>query len=260
MLKLIKYEFRKLRTTLLILLGSAAALEVGFLAGQAMKKTTMMAVCLGLITFLTFLVYAYILLAGMASYSRELKEKSGYLIFMTPVTPLGVVISKLLFTTLAAVAATVLFGGIAYLDFRMLFKRMHFDAQLTQQINTLLRFGLKADAGIEQILGMAAFYTVTVLVEILSTMCTAYLAITLSATLLQNKKGFLRALISLVLFVALTWGISWLTQKLVYNRVAVDTPFQEMTGPLAVSVGMNAVFCALFAGASAWLLDKKVNL
>ena len=260
MLKLMKYEFRKLRTTLLILLGSAAALEVGFLAGQAMKKTTMMTVCLGLITFLTFLVYAYILLAGMASYSRELKEKSGYLIFMTPVTPLGVVISKLLFTTLAAVAATVLFGGIAYLDFRMLFERMHFDARLTQQINTLLRFGLKADAGIEQILGMAAFYTVTVLVEILSTMCTAYLAITLSATLLQNKKGFLRALISLVLFVALNWGLGWLTQNLVYSRVALDTPFQEMTGPLAVSVGMNAVFCALFAGASAWLLDKKVNL
>ena len=260
MLKLMKYEFRKLRATLLILLGSAAALEVGFLAGQAMRKNTMMTVCLGLITFLTFLVYAYILLAGMASYSRELKEKSGYLIFMTPVTPLGVVVSKLLFTALAAIAATLLFGSIAYIDYRMLIRRIHIDSRITQQINAILRFGLKADAGIEQILGMAAFYTVSVLVEILSTMCTAYLAITLSATLLQNKKGFLRALISLVLFVALNWGIGWLTQKLVYNRVAVDTPFSQMTGPLAISVGMNAVFCALFAGASAWLLDRKVNL
>ena len=260
MLKLMKYEFRKMRATLLILLGAAVALEVGFLAGQTLHKNTMMAVCLGLITFLTFLVYAYILLAGMASYSRELKEKSGYLIFMAPVRPIGVVVSKLLFTALAAIVATVIFGAIAFLDYRMLIRRMNIDPGITQQINMLLRFGLNADAGIEQILGMAAFYTVTVLVEIMSTMCTAYLAITLSATLLQHKKGFLRALISLALFVALNWGLGWVTQKLVYNRVAVDTPFTQMTGLIAWAVGLNAVFCALFGGAAAWLLDRKVNL
>lgn len=260
MLKLMKYEFRKLRSTLLILLGSAAALEVGFLVSQSLEKNSMMAVCLGLLTLLTFLVYAYILLAGMASYSRELKEKSGYLIFMAPVRPIGVVVSKLLFTALAAIAATALFGTLAFLDYRMLIQRMNIDPQITQQINMILRFGLNAGAGLEQILGMAAFYAVTVLVEIMTTMCTAYLAITLSATLLQNRKGFLRALISLVLFLGLTWGIGWLTQRLLYSRVAVDTAFNEMTGVLAWSVALNAAFCALFAWASAWLLDRKVNL
>lgn len=260
MLKLMKYEFRKMRTTLLILVGVLAVLELGFIAGQAMQKDTMMTVCLGLITLLTFLVYAYIILAGMASYSRELKEKSGYLIFMTPVTPLGVVLSKLLFTALTAAAVTAVFGTAAYLDFRLLLGKLDIDPQAIDQLNMLLRFGLKAGAGIEQILAMAAFYAVTVLLEIMMTMCTAYLAITLSATLLQNKKGFLRALISLVLFGVLTWGANWLAQRLLYDRVALDTPFEQMTGVLAWSALMNVALSAVFAAASAWLLDRKVNL
>jgi len=91
-------------------------------------------------------------------------------------------------------------------------------------------------------------------------MCTAYLAITLSATLLQNKKGFLRALISLVLFLALTWGSNWLAQKLLYDRIAIDATLEQMRGVIGWSLLMNAVLCALFTGASAWLLDRRVNL
>ena len=91
-------------------------------------------------------------------------------------------------------------------------------------------------------------------------MCSAYLAITLSATLLQNKKGFLRGLISLVLFLLLTWGGSWISQKLFYEKVALDASFAQMRSVLGWSALLNAVFCAIFVAASAWLLDQKVNL
>ncbi len=260
MLKLMKYEFRKLRSTLLIMLGSLAALEIGFIVGVSMKKDGMVAVCLTLISILVFVVYAYILLAEMASYSRELKEKSGYLIFMTPVRSVGVVLSKLLFTMLAALVVTGVFGGVAYLDYRYLISRMDIDPDIIQQLNMLLRFGLNANADFMQILRMAMFTVLTVLIEIMFTMCSAYLAITLSATLLQNKKGFLRGLISLVLFVAITWAGSWLSQRLIYDRVALDTPFAQMTGAIAWSLLLNAGISAVFVGASAWLLDHKVNL
>ena len=257
MLKLMKYEFRKLRNTLLIMLAALAALEIGFLVGEAMEKTGLMTVSLVLISVLVFLVYAFIILAGMASYSRELKEKSGYLVFMVPVRPIGVVLSKLVFT---AVAASAVFGAVAYFDFRYLIDKMDIDPDVMNQINMLLRFGLKANANVMQILRMAGFYALTMLIEILLTMCTAYLAITLSATMLQNKKGFLRAMISLVLFVALTWGANWLVQRLIYDRVALDTPFAEMTGTIAWSLLFNLALSAAFVGASAWLLDHRVNL
>ena len=214
MLKLMKYEFRKLRTALLALMASLAVLEVGFLVGQAMDKGAWVAVSTVLISILVFVVYGYIIVAGMASYSRELKDKSGYLIFMTPVRPLGVVLSKLLFTALTALVLTAIFGSVAALDYRLLIDKVDIDQETLNQINMLLRFGLNAGADLCQLLRVIGFWVVTVLIEIMLTMCTAYLAITLSATLLQNRKGFLRALISLVLFFALTWGCSALTQRL----------------------------------------------
>ena len=179
---------------------------------------------------------------------------------MAPVGPLGVVLSKLLFTALAALVATALFGVTAYFDIRMLMNRMDLDPRLLDQINTMLRLGLKANATVQQILGQVCFWTLTVLIEVILIMCTAYLAITLSATLLQNKKGFLRALISLVLFLALTWGSNWLAQKLLYDRIAIDATLEQMRGVIGWSLLMNAVLCALFTGASAWLLDRRVNL
>ena len=260
MFKLMKYEFRKLRNTLLVLLGALAALEVAFLVGTGMNKNGLVAISLTLISILVFVVYAYIILAGMASYSRELKEKSGYLIFMTPVRTVGVVLSKLLFTMLASLVVTALFGAAAYLDIRYLVSRMHIDPDILNQINLMLRFGLNANASVMQIVRMAGFYTLTVLLEVMLTMCSAYLAITLSATLLQNKKGFLRALISLVLFLALTWGGNWLAQKLFYEHVAVTASFADMTGAIAKSLVLNLCLSAAFVAASAWLLEHKVNL
>lgn len=261
MLKLMKYEFRKLRTALLAMLGLLVVLEAGFLFGVYREKPDMTAVSLALISVLVFAAYAYILVAGMVSYSRELKEKSGYLIFMAPVRPIGVVLSKLVFTALAAIAVTAVFGAAAYLDYRLLFNRLDIDPQMMEQINMMLRLGLNAGANVQQILQRIVFFGVTVLIEIMLTMCTAYLAITLSATLLQNKKGFLRTLISLVLFAALTWGCARLTQKLLYDRISgFYATLPQLSSVLGWSVLLNAALCAAFAAASAWLLDKKVNL
>jgi hypothetical protein len=107
---------------------------------------------------------------------------------------------------------------------------------------------------------MAGFTAASILLEVLLTMCTAYLAITLSATLLQNKKGFLKGLISIVLFVALSWGSSWLAQKLLYTRIEFGAEIDEFKRTLGLSLLLNFGLCALFAGVSAWLLDKKVDM
>lgn len=261
MFKLMKYEFRKLRTALLAMLGTLAALEIGFLVGNAMHKGELTAPCLALIALLAFVVYAYIVLAGIASYSRELKEKSGYLVFMVPVRTIGVVLSKLVFTMAAALIVTAIFVGTAWIDLRILTRQVDIDRETLNQLNMMLRLGLGANATVQQILQAIGFGALTMLIEIMRTMCTAYLAVTLSATLLQNKKGFLRALISLVLFVGLTWGSTWLTDKLLYsNFKATEATMAQLSGALGWSLLLNFVLSAVFAGVSAWLLDRKVDL
>ena len=260
MLKLMKYEFRKWRVTLLALLVGLVGLELGFIAGVKLEKPQLMAVCLSLIMLLTFAAFAYLVIAGIAGYSQELREKCGYLIFMAPVRSISIVLSKLLFIALVALAATALFGAAGWLDARYLLSKANLDAQTLDSLNAILRFGLKTDATVQQILQMAGFSAASVLLELLLTMCTAYLAITLSATLLQNKKGFLKGLISIVLFVVLSWGSSWLAQKLLYERVALGTTLEEVRATLGWSLLLNFALCALFAGVSAWLLDHKVDL
>ena len=138
---------------------------------------------------------------------------------------------------------------------------MDLDQETVNQLNMMLRLGLGANATIQQILQAIGFGALTVLIEIMRTMCTGYFAITLSATLLQNKKGFLRALISLVLFLALTWGSSWLTEKLIYNGFrATEATVTQLSTVLGWSMLLNAALSAVFAGVSAWLLERKVNL
>ena len=266
MLKLMKYEFMKMRVTLLALVAGLIALEAGFLIGEATNRTAMMSVCLTLVLILTFGVFAYLIIAGIVSYSQELRDKSGYLIFMTPVRPLGIVLSKLLFIALVSLVAMALFGGASYLDIRHLIVRLDLDAKDLATINSMLRFGLRTNATLAQILQMVLLFAVMTLDQVLMTMCTAYLAITLSATLLQNKKGFVRGLISVVLFALLTWGAGWVTSKLTYGGVTIDesadwtVAIEQLRRGMGLGALVDLGFSAIFVAVSAWLLDRKVDL
>ena len=261
MLKLMKYEFRKMRTTLLVMLAALVALEAGFLIGDRIDDYRVAGVSLGLLTALVFAVYMYILIAGIVSYSRELNDKSGYLTFMTPVSPMGVVASKLLFTVLAALAATALFGAATYYDYSRMFGRLDLGEDAYRQLDftfTLFTGNMGGNYTLTRVVLTLAFEVGTVLIEILLLMCTAYLAITLSATLLHNKKGFVRVLVSILFFVAL----NFITGKVggLATSDTLPSTTAELLRLLGVQAAIDFAFAAVFAGASAWLLDRKVNL
>ena len=261
MLKLMKYEFRKLRTALLVMLLILVGLEIGFLVGYKLEKAALTAISVTLLTVLVFISYAFLLIAGIISYSKELTDKSGYLAFMVPVRPISIVLSKLLFTALAAIAATALFALTAWVDIGILLERFNIGPDLVEQANALLRFAMNGALPSVQQTGQFILYIAgTVFIEFLLAICTAYLAITLSATLLQNRKGFLRALICLLMFIALNWGSSWLTEKLFYRHASIASSVSALLANLGGALLLNLVLCALFTALSAWLLDRKVNL
>ena len=254
MLKLMKYEFRKMRTMLLIMLGALVLLEAGFLIGDRIDDYRVAGICLGLLTALVFAVYVYILIAGITSYSREINDKNGYLTFMVPVSPMGIVVSKLLFTVLAALAITALFGGAVYYDYARLFKGIDMTADDLRQLDfafSMFTGSMGANVSLTKVILTLAFEAGTVLIEIILTMCTAYLAITLSATLLQNKKGFLRILVSVLLFVALNYVSSAVSGLVV--REAMPETTEELLGMLGTQAAVHFAFAAVFAGATAWL-------
>ena len=261
MLKLMKYEFRKTRTTLLIMLAALVALEIGFLVGDRMKSYRLVGVSLGLLTGLVFAVYVYILISGIVSYNRELNDRTGYLTFMMPVSPMGIVASKLLYTVLAALAVTALFGAAAYYDYSRLFERVDIGADAYRQLDftfTMFTGSMGGNVSLTRVLLTVGFEIGTVTIGIILALCTAYLAITLSATLLQNRRGFLRHLLSFLLFIGLNWFTSWVSGRVISDTLPESTPM--LMRMLGIRAAIEFAFAAVFAGVSALLLDRKVSL
>lgn len=250
MLKLMKYEFRKMRTPLWVMLIILMVLEGGFIVGEIAEKSVLSTSCLLLILLMMAVVCGYILIAAIVSYSRELKDRSGYLIFMTPVRTISVVTSKLLSAVVLAVLAGMVFGICGGIDCMYLFER----ADLEILLEMLGEAGIK----LTEMALMSVYMIFSMLISMVSTICTAYLAITLSATVMNQHKNFWRGLVSFGLFVALSLGTSWLSNQFIDPEV-IET-VRALYKYLGLSVLYGAVVSAAFAEISAFLLDKRVNL
>ena len=243
MIKLMKYEFRKLRTVLLIMVGALVVLEACYLIGDRIGSYRLTGVSLGLLMALVFAVYIYILIAGMVSYARELNDKTGYMTFMTPVSPLGIVVSKLLFTILASVVVTALFGTAVYYDLSKQFAELELSGDVMRSLDftfTLFTGSLGSNITLMKVILNLALEAGAVLISILLTLCTSYLAVTV------------------ILFFALSFGTGKVSELVVHDGVIETT--EQLLSRLGAQAAVDFAFAALFAGASAWLLDRKVSL
>ena len=264
MLKLMKYEFRKMRTVLLVLALALIGLELGFVLGYKLEKPDVWGISLVLLTLLAFGAYAYMLVSGIVSYSRELTNRTGCLVFMTPTRPISVVLSKLVFTILIAVAATAVFGVAAYFDYVYLFGRLDIDPRIIDEIRREVNMALMAaftdvTMNVDK-LGLIILYSVaSALIEVMFIMCTAYLAITFSATFLQNKKGFVRGLVSFLLFAVITWAAGQ-GSRAISKAMPNPTTLARMFRLLAAVLGYYLTLSGVFAWLSASLLKHKVSL
>ena len=85
----------------------------------------------------------------------------------------------------------------------------------------------------------------------------AYLAITISATVLNSRRG--RGFLSFALFCAIVYGLSFISGLYVYN--ALETGFAVSYARLLLpSLLQSALVVAISAILSAWLLKKHVSL
>ena len=272
MLKLIKYEFRKNRTLLLTILGLVAALEIFFLvsahiasgysikdamtdsADQAYIRLAVSAALLGVASFGTAMA---VFIMGVAGYSRELNQKTSYLVFMTPNSTLAMVGSKLLFTMLTGVGFAALLMLLAFLDFPIFAGAIA--SEWRGYYNLLDYFMASNDLSLTGALLTIAFYVCVVFLSIISTVSVAYFAITLSATFMRGKKG--HALVSVALFLALSWGISQLVGLMMPKDVyLMVSNAKDMTRLLAPQALLNLVVLALSIVSCAWMLKKRVDL
>lgn len=254
MLKLTKYEFRKNMTAPLILLIVIGILEVAFLISIGIGKESYVGLTFGLQTAIMTFSYFIILVLSIASYSRELKSKSSYMTFMAPVSTYKIIGSKLL----TALITAAVFGIVLFilLPTNIIIIGAKYDEikNFADAFKVLMEFfGYNlADVVINGAMVifeiMVSFYLVVVL---------AYLAITLSSTVLQNKK--FKGLVSAILFGVIYGVLSWIALK-------IPSTIENPSGYVEAFVSTVPTLCfyivCILGGffATGQLLDKKVSL
>lgn len=125
MWKLLKYEFRRARTSLLTVLGVIAVLEMYFLISLGVDHMEHVVIAAVLMMFASYGAAVYIFVRGVASYASELKAKSAYLIFMTPNSGLKIMGSKYLYTFVNGILLGSVCGALGALDLSLIM--MHED-------------------------------------------------------------------------------------------------------------------------------------
>ena len=253
MLKLVKYEFRKSLTALMTLLGLTAGLEAYFLAALFLDKENHLFIAMLLMMLCAYAVAVYVFVRGVTSYSGELKSRSAYLIFMTPNSTLKIMGSKFLYTFVNGLLFAALYGALGLLDLTLtLQKYQRYDALWGAAQNFLKAYGVH--------------------VSLLAVIALAYLAITLSHTLLRDRKG--RGLVALLIFFLLNWLVNWfsgLFPSALDLLVVYDGDMAQATGQV-IATSQEVLLSMLPAAlislevivlswlGCAWMLERKVSL
>lgn len=254
MLKLMKYEFHKNRTGLLVMLLAAAGLYVLAPLGRALDKGDLMILSVVLLFIYAFAAYVYVLVRGIAAYSGELRGKTGYLLMMVPRSALSILFGKLLFTLvfgllmMAVSCAALMASGTILLG----------EIYELKGMLTTLRF-LLMQTGIDPAMlgNVALFFVAAVTTSVLAVVAMGYLAVTLSATLLQNGK--LRGFASFALFIGLS-ALTGYLQNLITPEIEMFATYAEAMRAVLPVILLDLALACVYTAASAVLLKKWVSL
>ena len=256
MLKLIKYEFRRSRTSLIVMLAVALMLYLAAPLGALLKRQGLMGVSLFALMFYCFAAYIYVLVRGVTAYSGELSTRSGYLMLMVPRSTLSIVLSKLLFTLCFAIVMLAVCVA-ACIGSATIFMDEVFDVR--GMIPMLKYFAQSMEIDLSALGFFCLYAVVSLLISVISVVSMGYLSATLSAAIAARGKGakLLSAVLFLVLLI-LVGKVSTLAapEALVEDFVDLQTVLLSAIPTLLVNLG----FTALFTGLSALILKKRVCL
>ena len=113
----------------------------------------------------------------------EINSKTSYLVFMTPVSALSIILSKMLTVLVLGVILAAALGALGWLDFSLFLNHYSVYKSMGEVISEVMKnFGIDT----AQVASMALFGVITFLLSVFSTVAMLYLCITLAATLLQN--------------------------------------------------------------------------
>lgn len=258
MLKMMKYEYKRAMGPLLIIFAIFALLEAYFIGGTLMEKQTHTAIGFTLFMILSFACYLFVLVYGILTYSKDLKSKEGYLVFMAPLSSFKILGAKLLSTLLTGITLVAMLVLLGMADYSLAAKTYHFDGLVDVLKMMLESIGANTTA----IVGGIFIFIVAFLVQFFMTTTLGYLAISLSATVLQNKK--IKGFISFVVFCVLLGCVNGIAMCLPnmknLSEMTQRTSMWDQLVYMLPQLGLYVVVMIICYVTSSMLLEKKISL
>jgi len=243
-----KYEFKKQAMTKYVMLILMAIIEVIFLIGLVVKNNeNLIAVPMVIMIMVTIVAIFFVSVESIFTFSNDLKTKASYMLFMTPHSSYTIIGAKLLvsFITLFLTGMVLLLINTG--NFVLLGARMEGFAQVRDVIAMLLKEIWRIEINFYDVfkfillllIGFAIFIT------------TAFVSITISSTVLANKR--FKGLVSFAVFIALNLVFAWISNNILATDIWSNSYF-------LISMGINLIFLIATYLGTAWLLEKKISL
>lgn len=252
--KLIKYEFIKNRMALLITLGGFLAAEAMILMGFEFDFGLPLA--FGFLLEIALFPVCFFVgpIISAKTYTKELSDKSGYLVYMTPNSCYKIVGSKYLFAFIVELAYVLVVIGSTILNGKLLADAVGFSEEIYRAIVSLAQLvGIDLNTMLVSTL-CSIFQFIMVILMLIGIY---YVAHTLTATVMMNVKG--RGLVAGVLFIIGTIGALKLMAVMPSAGKVTGlswTYFLSLLPSFAATVGVIAVTYII----TAVMLDKEVSL
>lgn len=251
--KLIKYEFRKQLLSKIVVAFVIAGLEVFFFLGILTSNGDWIGTALALFIMAAVFSLIYFSFEAIITYSNDLKTKQSYMIFLTPCNMFQVVGAKLITTIVQIVLVGSIYLVVGVLDGLVVVAKYGTIKQVIEVIRTFFDTLSGVEIRLTEIIFLIMMFLVTWLVFV----AMAMFAITLSTTVLSNRK------FKGVLSIALYFFIDWLVMKvasLVMPTDMMEGEYLIVNSEAWAYIGVYAVALVLCYIGTSLLLEKKVSV
>lgn len=263
MLRMMKYEFRKSRFSYAILLAILGIVEVLFLG---LNKFNVHYAIIPIILLIVMGIVAdvWIMLSGVRMFSRDLKEKSGYMVYMTPVPIWQIVLSKVLVTFLVSAVFFIAYYALGILDMHLFHDAL--EANGDTSLMEVIAKTINTYVGTETLIALCKLFG-NLLCNLFCFLGIVYFAIAMSNTLLRGKKG--EGIVAFILFLVL-YGLSIYIRfkvlpyggqfRMEMTKSGVDFGLPGSQLQVALFYILDVVFGSLSIFGASQLLKKHIDL
>lgn len=251
MFKLIKYEFRKQAFSKLVILALVGLLQVVFFYGVIASNEDVIAMTMSLLVLFSIGALFFLAFESILTYSNDLKQKSSYMLFLTPNTSYSIVGAKVLTAGIQIILAGIAFFAVFVLDGGILIAKYDVLAQVKKFLIQFMDQFFQLHIDISDTISVLTI----IIMNWINTITLAFFSITLSTTFLADKKY--KGVVSFLIFIALNIVISKITNLIVGDS---GITFNSISTTLFTASAITLFFTVLTYIGTAWMLEKKVSV